>query len=202
MPFLMPTFGDGTGSRVGTTYLSGSLTPIVDASGAFLTVDIGAYPPLGTIQTVQFAGVAIGVPPFGTSMLAVSVFGVASYWYNLASWIGGYTSATGDVTITVVESSILERPKRRPSPRRYYTSPASKIFPDKWTAIIGWQVDRKDNEVLISCNLNIPVRPLREYSCFVTLTTTATCEGVTGSAWADCSTGLSFSSIFAEFTNP
>src|SRR5438128_600388 len=178
MPFLMPIFGDGDGTRDGVTDLTGSLTPIVDASGAFLSAAIGAHVPTGTILTWVTAGVPLGVPPFGTSMLAVSVTGVGVHNYQVAS-LGGYALVHSDVTITIEEEAILDRPKRRrPSPK-LYRSPESEIFPDKWTAGIGWQFTLTTSKV-VSCNLEIPVRPRRNYICFVTLTTFATCEGVTG----------------------
>ena len=62
MPFIQPTFGGNSGSRVGVTDIWGTLNPVVgDASGTTrLAANIGAYPPFGTIGTIVTAGFSAG----------------------------------------------------------------------------------------------------------------------------------------------
>src|ERR1700686_1175236 len=192
MPFIQPTFGGNSGSRVGVTDIWGTLNPVVgDASGTTrLAANIGAYPPFGTIGTIVTAGFSAGVTPPGKSMLVVIVAGTATTARSFTQALGGYGAADAEVSITIEEWSVLTRVGGTPRLLRIFTSNPTKFLHD-WAGGLVYQLDIQDG-LPVSCAFGMPIRPIREYRCLINLVQSATCQGISGEAVAACNVTYDF----------
>jgi hypothetical protein len=200
MPFMQPTFGGNSGSRVGVTDVTGTLNPIIgDASGTTsLAANIGAYPPFGTIGTIVTAGFSAGVTPPGKSMLVVIVAGAATTARTFTQALGGYAAADAEVSITIEEWSGLRPVGSAPRLLRIFTSNSTRVLHD-WAGVLGYQLDIQDG-LPVSCAFAMPIRPLREYRCLINLVQSATCQGISGEAVAVCNMRYNFPPVFFDFT--
>jgi hypothetical protein len=209
MPFVVPTLSDAFGSRAGNTILFGTLAPTqgFDASGAFvsrLSASIAAGPPLGLFTTTQSWGFAAGFATPGTTSLTVTASGTTRE--RAEAWtLGGYSSATAEISVTVEEFRLVrvagmgKRPGFRLAFQQSVTSSPTAIFNlTNWVA--GFQPNYT-RDATAATVLVMPITPPRFYRCWINSVQSAGCSGgISGLGNALSNFTFDIGSVFFSFT--